>query len=81
MAELDEAKTDDNLKQDLDKLGRVQLLDCGDNWTRGLLKKILEMTRMRMRLMTWPAEGRRMPMVARVRRAGGREISLESRSW
>ena len=43
----------------------------------------MEMTRrtMTMRLMTWPEEGRRMPMVARVRRAGGREISLESRSW
>ena len=31
VAELDEAKTDDNLKQDLHKLGRGQLLDYGTN--------------------------------------------------
>ena len=29
-----------------------------------------------MRLRTWPEEGRRMPTLARVRRAGGREINL-----
>ena len=29
-----------------------------------------------MTMRTWPEEGRRMPMLARVRRAGGREINL-----
>ena len=41
--------------------------------------KIVAMMMMAMamvRLRTWPEEGRRMPTLARVRRAGGREINL-----
>ena len=37
---------------------------------------MMMMAMAKMRMRTWPEEGRRMPTLARVRRAGGREINL-----
>ena len=87
MAELDKANTDHNLKQHLHELGVDDCWRAGEKYLlmQTIMKTMLIVAMMMMammammammRLRTWPEEGRRMPTLARVRRAGGREINL-----